>query len=321
MKTIRLISHMKYLSAMFIMAILLTACAPAMTPSPESGPALGAAPPREFMATSVAVMPESQKAAADGSLQPAPADTDRLVIKNADLSLVVDDTNAVVDKISRMAEELGGYVVSANVYQSQLANNVPVLRGNITIRVPAEKLNQALETIKAESNQEPTSENITSQDVTSEYTDLESRLRNLEAAEKQLTQIMESAVKTEDVLNVYNQLVQVREQIEVIKGQMKYYEQSAALSAISVELVPNEAVQPLTIGGWQPVGVAKNAVQALINGLQVIANIFLWVVIFVLPVLVVLFVIFVLPLMLIFRALRRRRARRKAAAAVEKTGE
>jgi hypothetical protein len=91
--------------------------------------------------------------------------------------------------------------------------------------------------------------------VTSEYTDLESRLGNLEAAEEQLTRIMESAVKTEDVLNVYNQLVQTREQIEVIKGQMKYYEQSAAMSAVSVELIPNEAVQPLSIGGWQPVGV------------------------------------------------------------------
>ena len=44
----------------------------------------------------------------------------------------------------------------------------------------------------------------------------------------------------------------IREQIEVIKGQMKYYEESARLSMVSVELIANEAVQPLTIGGWQP---------------------------------------------------------------------
>jgi len=116
-------------------------------------------------------------------------------------------------------------------------------------------------------------------------------------------------------------LVQTREQIEVIKGQMKYYEQSAAMSAVSVELIPNEAVQPLSIGGWQPVGVAKDAIQSLIDTLKVIANIFIWVLIFVVPVLLVLFILFVLPLILIFRALRRRRARRNEAAALEKTAE
>jgi hypothetical protein len=79
---------------------------------------------------------------------------------------------------------------------------------------------------------------------------------------------MGSANRTEDVLNVYNQLTQVREQIEVTKGQIQYYEQSAALSSISVELVPDASVQPLTIAGWEPGGVAKEALQALITGLK-----------------------------------------------------
>ena len=48
---------------------------------------------------------------------------------------------------------------------------------------------------------------------------------------------MASATKTEDVMNVFNQLTQVREQIEVIKGQIKYYEESAALSAINVQIM------------------------------------------------------------------------------------
>ncbi len=263
----------------------------------------------------------AEESAGSGNFQSPPADVERLVIKNGNLSIVVDDPSGSVDRISRMAEEMGGFVVSANLYQSELESGAPVWRGSVTIRVPAERLNDALEQIKSESSQDPISENVTSQDVTGEYTDLESRLGNLEAAEEQLTRIMESAVKTEDVLSVYNQLVQTREQIEVIKGQMKYYEQSAAMSAVSVELIPNEAVQPLSIGGWQPVGVAKDAIQSLIDTLKVIANIFIWVLIFVVPVLLVLFILFVLPLILIFRALRRRRARRKEAAALEKTAE
>jgi hypothetical protein len=111
-----------------------------------------------------------------------------------------------------------------------------------------------------------------------------------QAAEDQLTEIMGSANRTEDVLAVYNQLVQVREQIEVIKGQMQYYEQSAAMSAISVDLLANAAVQPLTVGGWQPEGTAREAVQALINTLKTLGSLVIWIVIWLVPVLLVLFV-------------------------------
>lgn len=238
-------------------------------------------------------------------------EVERVVIRNVNLSLVVEDPAQSMEAISNLAEEMGGFVVNAQLYQSELESGVKVPRASITIRVPAERMKEALTTIKAESDRDPLSENVESQDVTREYTDLQSRLRNLEEAEAQLRDIMDEAFRTEDVLNVYNQLVQVREQIEVIKGQIQYYEQAAALSAITVELIPNEAAQPLTIGGWQPVGVAKSAIQALINTLKGLANFIIWLVIFVLPVVLVLFLIFFLPLRWIFRKLRRGRGERK----------
>jgi hypothetical protein len=101
---------------------------------------------------------------------------------------------------------------------------------------------------------------------------------------------MDSAVKTEDVLSVYSQLVSVREQIELIKGQMKYYEQSAALSSISVQLFANAAMQPITIAGWQPGGVAKQALQSLIHALQSLTNFAIRAVILYVPVLLIIFV-------------------------------
>jgi hypothetical protein len=237
----------------------------------------------------------------------------RIVIVNASLSLAVVNPEQSMDRIRQMASDMGGYVVSANLYQETLDNGNQAPHATIKIRVPAERLNEALDKIKSESSRPPLSESQDSQDVTSDYTDLQSRLRNLQNTEQQLTKIMDAATKTEDVLSVYNQLTQVREQIEVIQGQIKYYDESAALSAVSVDLNSNEAVLPLTIGGWQPVGVARNAVQALINTVKVIANAAIWVIIYVLPVLLVLYVVFILPLSLIWRAWRRRRARNKAA--------
>jgi hypothetical protein len=193
-----------------------------------------------------------------------------------------------------------------------LDNGSKAPQASITIRVPSERFNEAMKMIKEESSQLPISENISSQDVTAEYTDLESRLRNLEAAEAKLQEIMASAFSTEDVLSVYNQLVQVREQIEVIKGQIKYYEESAAMSAISINLLANAAVQPLTIGNWQPVGTALNAIRALINTLEFLGDLVINVILYLLPVLLILYLIFVLPLSLVWRAWRRSRSKGKA---------
>jgi hypothetical protein len=239
----------------------------------------------------------------------------RIVLKNASLTVVVDDPSKAMDSISRLAEQLNGFVVSANMYQTELASGVKAPRASITIRIPAEKLNDVLDQIKALSNQDALSESINSQDVTREYTDLQSRLRNLENYETQLNRFLEQAESTEDALNVYNQLVGVREQIEVIKGQIKYYDESAALSSVSVELIANAAMQPLTIGGWQPGGVARDAIQSLIDAVKFIINAVIWIVLYLLPVLLLIGVIFILPFILFFRWVFKRRAGAKLAKA------
>ena len=293
-----------------LLPILVAACAPVSSGMLAEQRASAPMAPQDAGAMGEAVSME----VADNlfAFQSSTPDPERIVIKDADITIVVENPPDVLDTIVRMAEDMGGYVVSANLYQSRLDNGREVPRGAITIRVPAERLNDTLDQIESASDREPLSKNISSQDVTREYTDLQSRLRNLEEAEAQLREIMASAHKTEDVLAVYNQLVQVREQIEVIKGQIQYYEQSAALSAISVDLLADEAVQPLSIGDWEPIGVAKDAIQALINALKFVAKALIWIVLFILPVVILLALIFLVPLVLVVKAMRKRRRSRQA---------
>ena len=231
---------------------------------------------------------------------------ERMVIKNADLAIIAEDPAQSMSEIGQMAEGMGGFVVESYLYQQTLSSGVQVPHATITVRVPAEKLDEALSQIKAGAV-EVESANLSGQDVTSQYTDLQSQLRNLEAAEAQLQAIMEEAIKTEDVLNVFNELVVVRGQIEIIKGQMQYYEQAAALSRIAVSITADEAVQPIQVGGWQPSGVAKDAVEALIKTLQFIVSAGIWVVLCVLPVALLIG----LPLFFVVRAVIRARKRRK----------
>ncbi len=305
----------KIFALIALVTILLAACAPAASTGLPSynGAAPAQAPSKDLSNQGGGAgvrAPEVVGQTTNAYSASQPTDATRLVIKNANLSIYVDDPTLSMDRISKMAEEMTGFVVSANLTQTYLESGAKVPHAAITIRVPAERLNEALNRIKSETTQPVINETVSSQDVTSDYTDLQSRLKNLEAAETQLQSIMDKAVKTEDVLSVYNQLVSVREQIEVFKGQIKYYEQSAALSAISVDLTANQASQPLKIAGWQPVGVVKDAVQILIRTVQGLVNIAIYLVLLVLPILLLLFV----PPFLIIRALLLWRARRRALA-------
>jgi hypothetical protein len=243
----------------------------------------------------------------------APQQVDRLVIKNATLTLVVTNPAESVTQISNLAASLGGFVVSSYTYQASVGTNGNALtRANLTVRVPSAQLDAALTQIRALAVDVRT-ENISGQDVTADYTDLQSRLRNLEAAEAQLVNIMDGATKTEDVLAVFNQLVYIREQIEQVKGQIEYYEQSAAMSAISLELIPDALSQPLEVGGWQPQGIAKQALETLVRAFQGLATFGIWLGILVLP----LAAVILLPLYVIVRLVvrRARRAKPKPSAA------
>ncbi|KPL70061.1 hypothetical protein ADN00_18610 [Ornatilinea apprima] len=242
---------------------------------------------------------------------------ERIVIKNASLSIVVVDPAVAMDTIGKMAESMGGFIVSSNLYKSYTSQGVEVPAGDITIRVPADGLTSALDRVKGLVEDPKTdirNENVSGQDVTQEYTDLQSRLRNLEEAEAQLREIMASATKTDDVLQIFNELTRVRQDIEVLQGQINYYNEASRLSSISVSIISKASVEPLTVAGWQPVGVARDALQALVDAFQFIVNALIWIVLFILPVLLLI----LLPIYLVFlaiRALVRRRKARKVAAA------
>lgn len=289
-----------------LLALLLAACGQAASPASQPFPGEGERSNLGFEEAPVEAMEEPASDTAGGFSQNA-AQVERIVIKNASLEIIVEAPDDSMDAISRMAEEMGGFVVSAQLFQQRLNSGVEVPRASITVRVPAERLDEALSRIEEQSDREPENKNISSQDVTREYTDLQSRLRNLEAAEAQLLEILEDANRTEDVLQVFNQLTNVREQIEVTQGQIQYYDQSARLSSIQVELIPAESVEPLTVGGWQPVGVARDALQFLINSLQFLGTAAIWICLAIVPVVVIVLA----PLYFAGRGVLRWRARRQ----------
>jgi hypothetical protein len=232
--------------------------------------------------------------------------SDRMIVRTASLSLVVKDTEQTLDDIERLAAELEGYVSNLQTWRHN-----DKLAGSVTVRIPEGSFDQARERIKDLAT-ELVSENISGQDVTEEYVDLAARLYNLEVAEEELLELLDSAQETykdaESILAIYNQITSVRQQIEQIKGRMQYLESSAALATLTISLTPEEIEEPVVEPGWEPLKQARDALRALVNALKVIVDLLIWAALFLLPLAAILASPFVLVWLIWYLRRRRRRA-------------
>jgi len=235
---------------------------------------------------------------------------ERVVIKTAEISISVEKPTETMREINAMANRMGGFVVSSNTWKStDSSRGRSYDRADITIRVPAEKLDSALEEIRgmsATGTEGVLSESQTGKDVTSDFVDSESRLRNLQAAEAQLIKLMENTTDLEHTMDVFRELTNVREQIEVLQGHIKYLKESAAFSSITISLVAEASLQPIEIGGWKPQGVVRESLEKLVRIFQDLVDFLIRFGITCLPFLIPLG----LGIFLLIRALRKRAANR-----------
>jgi hypothetical protein len=234
---------------------------------------------------------------------PAPAaPMPRMIVRTANVNITVADTARTVEAVTQSVEGMGGYVSGSNVWREG-----ELLRAKLTLRVPADRLTAALASIRKLSKRVD-NETIASEDVSQEFVDLDARVRNLEATEEELRQLLvvarQNSRKATEVLEVHQQLMSIRGEIEQAKGRMRYLSQVTALSTIALEVTPDAIAKPVVEPGWQPIVVAKDAVRALIGMLQGLANVAIWVVIYVLP----LFALLALVIVPVWKVVRRGRA-------------
>jgi hypothetical protein len=240
---------------------------------------------------------------------PGITNTQRKIIYNVSLDLIVKDTAVTFEEVRRLTEERGGFVADSNTWKEESQ-----LRGTVTVRIPVDRLEEALEAFRALAV-DVESERMDSQDVTEEYVDLEARLTNLQRTEAELLELLETRSdtgKTSDILEVHRELTQIRAQIEQIQGRMKYLDNLAAMATVHIQLTPDALVQPVVVAGWRPQGTARGAVRALVRALQFFADALIVFFILILPILLLV----AIPIALLIWAIRaiwKRVKRRKRA--------
>ncbi len=246
-----------------------------------------------------------KQAGADAAQQAAPlAPLSRKLIKTVDIQMLVADTAKAAREAQLLAVSLGGYVANMT---AQRQNGL--LHYSITLRVPVERLDAALERIRRLGEQIER-ESVRSEDVTEQFVDLGARLTTLRATERELLELLSEArergQKLEDVMAVYRQLTEIRTSIEQIQGQLKVLTTLTTLSTINLELLPAEAGKPL-VEEWRPAETLRASARALVKLLQALVDLAIWLLVTVLPVVALL-------ALLIWALLRlRRRFRRPPA--------
>ena len=257
--------------------------------------------------TSQSVARENQSmdiAAVDEEDISGDAVTERKVIKNTDISIETEDYEKAFNEISAMATEYGGYVVSG--YTNNDDEGKPD-SGYLSIRVESDTMDTALSEIRLLGDVK--NENFYGEDVTSQYVDVQSRLKQYRIQEERLLDLFDQATTVTDMISIESELSRVRAEIESLEGQIRYLTQVTDLALININIrVPNH----LSSGGtdfsdwhsfWQKLS------SSFVSGINFVAGLIanaIFVFGYILPILLII-VVLIVVVWLIVKAARRKR--------------
>lgn len=194
----------------------------------------------------------------------------RLIIKNGELAIMVVDTETAVSTATQLIADLGGYIISQQIFDTQFGRSA----ANLQLAVPVNQFENALNQLRELG--QVTNDFAGGQDVTDEYVDLGAKLDNLIATRDRLRTFLDDAETVEEALRVNDQLKQVEEEIAIIQGRRNYLSDRAAFSTIDLSLqplLPTPTPSPIpTAESWQPGNTAKVAAVNLQESAQQTAD-------------------------------------------------
>lgn len=199
----------------------------------------------------------------------------RLVLTETSLSLLVKDVAVAIQSIRQKSQELGGFLVDSSLNAPEGADT-----GSITVRVPADKQEDALTAFRGFSVR-VTNESVIGQDVTDQFEDVAAQLAVLEKTKVKFEAILDDAKTVDESLRVQQQLISLQQQIDALKGRQQYYERSAQMVRITAYLSTDETALPYTPDeAWRPQAIFRMAVRSLIGVLQGAGTTGIWIVVF-----------------------------------------
>jgi len=170
---------------------------------------------------------------------PAPALANRKLIRNAIVELEILSFDNAVQKITAVANEEHGYIATTD--SEKQANGK--LRGQVVVKVLPENLDLFLQKIR--SLGELKKQTLGTEDVTKAYFDTDARLKNAHVMEQRLIDMLKTKTgKVSDLLQVEKELGRVREEIEKMQGELKYWDSQVQFATVTISLAEKDMEEP-----------------------------------------------------------------------------
>ena len=184
----------------------------------------------------------------------AALDPTRKIIFTANLALSAGDVNRTFSDAMDLARSNGGYVEKSQFSNDREENGRR--SASMTIRVPVQNYDSLVSSLRTINGAEVDTEGSNSNEVTEQYIDLESRLRNLERTEQQYLELLTKAVNIQEILTVQDRLSSVRSQIEQILGRLKVLDNQTDFATVNLTIAPLLAkVEAPNDKNWTMTGV------------------------------------------------------------------
>jgi len=190
------------------------------------------------------------------------------IIKNADISIYVENFDEKVDKIINFVDESGGYIESSQIEGSASADSSR--RAYITLRIPQAELTKALDVFKTMGK--VSSQHIGGENITEAYYDTAARVRNLEQQEQRLLEILQMAKSVDEVLKIENELNRVRTDIDMLTGQLVAWDKMVEMSLVNLNLIEQEPSKE-KLGALNLQELSRRAKQGFIITINFLLNI------------------------------------------------
>lgn len=212
---------------------------------------------------------------------------ERMIVKNAEVSVLVENSDVAIDRLTQIVGDVDGYIISSRIwFQEYEGENYKY--ASVTIGVPVSQFEVSLRRIR-DLSLRVMDENASGEDVTDQYVDLESRLRNLEATRERIQSFLEDAKSVDEALRINQELAAIEAQIEEVKGRMNYLSDRSAFSTITVTISPDlpkiEPTPTPTPAPWNPGRTLNQATDTLVNAYQGLVEFAIWLFVVVVPIL------------------------------------
>jgi len=221
------------------------------------------------------------------------AQSQRMIIKNAEIKLLVEKTDIAIDRGMQVVGDVGGYIISSRVWYQE-ANGQSYKFASLTIGVPVDQFETGMRRLRGLALR-VLDENASGQDVTSEYVDLQSQLGNLEATRDRIRTFLDDAKTVEESLRINQELTNIEGQIEQVKGRMNFLSNRSAYSTITVNFepdipaaTPTPTMTPIptaTPEAWNPGETVQRATGTVTNIYQGLVEVAIWFCLVIIPLL------------------------------------